>query len=357
MTRHATWSPSGATYWYNHGRGCPARTLPTGREETSSPAAEEGTRLHEVAEKALNRGNWRGVSKEDRKLLEPYVNYVRDLGEDSIFSETEIEASVGLEPITGEKEATGTADALVFNLLDNHVMEVVDLKTGAVRVTPENNLQLMIYLAAVAIELGLKPNEMCRGTIVQGGEVRSCDWSVEQLLELSTDINGWCAQYEDPADRVPKPSDHNCTWCPHLTTCSAIVDHRNAMAAADFAVPEDPDELAEALHMVGPLKKHVAAVEAKALEQMKSGATVTGFKLVAARTNRRWSPDAEEKLVEILGEDAYDHKLIGLSAGDKLLDADTMERLTIKPEGKPTIAPDDDPRPTISNAKEDFAHV
>jgi hypothetical protein len=350
---HATWSPSGATYWYNWGRGCPARTLPPRTPETSSPAAEEGTRLHEVAEKVLKRGNWRGVAKEDKALLEVYVNYVRARAESSPIAELEIEAACELLPITGE-DAAGTADALI--LQPAHVdIEVVDLKTGAVRVTPENNLQLMIYLATLVFEMELTGSDMCRGTIVQGGEIRSCDWTARELRDMAEGVWVWCEEFRDEKPEVP--SDHNCTWCPHITTCKAVVDYANKRAAEEFAVPQGDEELAEALTMVGPLRKYAAAVEGKALEKMKSGVRVPGYKLVAARTNRRWSKEAEQELVDLLGEDAYDHKLIGLTAGDKLLDAETMERLTIKPEGKPTIAPEDDPRPTLNDAKEDFANV
>ena len=347
---HAKWSPSGSPYWYNNGRGCPARVLLPPKEETSSPAAEEGTRLHNLAESILSN-QVETASSADLDKIGEYIDYVTELqfrSDINVF----LEAPVQLAPITGE-EATGSVDCLAIS---ETYLEVVDLKTGAKRVDATSN-QLKMYAAAAILEMGFEGKEVIC-TIHQGGEPHSVVYSVGEVLAFADDVRGYVYQSEQEADAGHtrfNPSENNCQWCPHVVDCKAQAEMRNVIAANDFAVSEDPVQLADELAMTGPLQKWIDEVKARALKIAESGGELPGYKLVRARANRKWVEQAEEKLVALLGDAAYSKKLIGLTAADKLLDAETMNELTIKPEGKPTLAPEDDPRPAINDAAKDFS--
>ena len=59
-------------------------------------------------------------------------------------------------------------------------------------------------------------------------------------------------------------------------------------------------------------------MEGAALAEANKGVSIPGWKLVHAKTNRKWIAGAADKLFALLGDAAYDKKLIGLTAADKL---------------------------------------
>ena len=351
---HAQWSPSGSPYWYNHGDGCPARVLLPPVPETSSVPAEEGTRLHGLSEDYLLDKDPE-ISDEDWEKIGPYCEYIDGLEMENPMGTLLIEEVVNITPITGEEEAHGHADAV---FITPHRVEMVDLKTGFVQVPPERNCQLMMYGAGIAIELDLHPDTVVRLTIHQDGEARSWDTTAGELYDFAEAVKAYVDEAQQYLTDTGAPpyaaSGKNCQWCPHIIDCEAQAGMRTEIAKSDFAVPEDPDELGRMLNMVGPLQHWIKAIEARGLEVAKAGTAPTGYKLVAGRANRKWIDGAEEKVVALLGDAAYDQKLIGLTAADKLIGKEGMAALTFKPEGKPTLAPEDDKRPAINDAKDDF---
>lgn len=77
------------------------------------------------------------------------------------------------------------------------------------------------------------------------------------------------------------------------------------------------------------------------------------------RSNRRYTNEvAIEKVVSDAGFDPYEHKLLGITAMQKLLGKARFEDLLSpyieKPPGKPTLVPDSDDRPAMNTAKNDF---
>ena len=59
------------------------------------------------------------------------------------------------------------------------------------------------------------------------------------------------------------------------------------------------------------------------------------------------------------GLDPFEHKLLGLTAMEKLLGkkrfGEMLSSYVERPQGKPTLVPESDNRPEINNAKTDFA--
>ena len=67
--------------------------------------------------------------------------------------------------------------------------------------------------------------------------------------------------------------------------------------------------------------------------------------------------DAAELLEKLLGTDAFVTKLISPAQAEKALGktkAGVITDLVIKPRGKPTLAPDSDPRPSYGEAAVDL---
>jgi hypothetical protein len=102
------------------------------------------------------------------------------------------------------------------------------------------------------------------------------------------------------------------------------------------------------VNWAGAVKEHAQSV-------LAAGGIVPGYKLVAGRALRRWADEkaAGDKLDDILGDEAYVVKLISPSQAEKKLGrkkAGEIADLIVKPQGKPTLAPEADPRPAIDGA-------
>jgi hypothetical protein len=102
-------------------------------------------------------------------------------------------------------------------------------------------------------------------------------------------------------------------------------------------------------------------VRGYAVRQAIAGTDVTGgrYKVVRGRSNRKLTDKAEGRLTQYLRAEAYDRpKLIGVTEAEKRLAKilgwekpkikELMDEITEKPEGKPTLAPSNDPRPAVS---------
>ena len=69
---------------------------------------------------------------------------------------------------------------------------------------------------------------------------------------------------------------------------------------------------------------------------------------------------AEQTLVELLKDDAYERKLLSVAKAEKLLGkkgAGAIAELITKPRGKPAIVPDCDKRAAIGATEKDFDDI
>ena len=143
---HAKLSPSSAFRWLN----CPGSIrLSAGIEDTSSPAAEEGTRAHELAEAMLGGKKGKADSDEMLAYVQQYVDYVREIAGDSkIYIEQRVDLTEYVP------NGYGTADVITIT---GDTLHVIDLKYGLSRVFPKDNPQL--YLYALGAYTGLKKKD------------------------------------------------------------------------------------------------------------------------------------------------------------------------------------------------------
>jgi len=162
------------------------------------------------------------------------------------------------------------------------------------------------------------------------------------------------------------PGEH-CRFCAARIVCRARAEYNLSLAKHDFRKPPDlsDDEIAEILGRIDELTKWADAVKKHALkEAVDNGKTWPGWKLVEGRSNRKYlSPP---KVISALTAAGYDRDAvvepIGITAMEKLIGkkrlATLLDGLLVKPAGKPTLAPETDPRPaynTAAAAAEDFA--
>lgn len=374
MTAHAKLSASGSHRWAH----CPGSVnAEAGIAERKSTAADEGTAAHELAELVLTGGgachDWIGrqliennawvVDTPMADYVQQYVDYVK-----SHSGHHEYEQQVDFSGwVPG---GFGTADALV---LDGTTLRVIDLKYGkGVHVDAFENTQGLLYaLGAMADYEMVAAIERVIISIVQPRKDNISEWELttDELLKWGEWLSLQAEKALSPdAERVP--GDDQCKFCKAVPTCPALLKLTHEVIATDFDSMGDaanPDtlgdgELAKALGAKKLIASWLDAVERHAFEKLERGEAFPGFKLVEGRSLRQWgdAAKAEQTLVELLADDAYERNLLSVAKAEKALGkkrAGDIADLIVKPRGKPTIVPESDKRPAIGATCADFDNI
>lgn len=130
-----------------------------------------------------------------------------------------------------------------------------------------------------------------------------------------------------------------------------------------------PEQLAEVYRQVERIETFCAAIREKVASDLAAGLTVPGYKLVTApEGDPKWcDQDAAEELLKsfrLKQDQMYNQTVISPSQAEALLKEDSprrwtkVEALITRSDGKPTIAPESDPRPALNvNPVNDFEDV
>lgn len=357
MAEHAKLSTSGAHRWL----ACPGSIkAEEGIPEKTSSYAEEGTLAHSVAESLLL-----GKTPKECDFLEPvqaYVDYVRQIaGKNELFVETRVDFSPWVP------DGFGTSDAIIIDT-ENQTIDVIDLKFGkGIKVDAEDNPQGMLYALGVINDFSWAMDDIKNINLhihqPRLDHISVWSISVDDLLAWGETVKERAAlALTEDAPRIP--GEKQCQWCKAKATCPAILKLAHDVTSKEFDSLDNPDTLTdEQLRYALENRKLVVswfdAVEALVFERLNAGEAFPGFKLVQGRSNRDWmNPDeAEIQLTRLIGEDAYEKKLLSVAKAEKILGkkkASEIASLIVKPEGKPTLAPESDKRPAIGATLADF---
>ena len=222
----------------------------------------------------------------------------------------------------------------------------------------------------------------------------------EELLEFAEFVKVRAALAWQP--NAPRtPGDKQCMWCKVKATCADFavlqqeltegvfdnldetVDEQKVIKLIDDL--EDPFEdykvkpspvhtlTTAQLEQLLPWRKVVEnwwkSVEDELEKRLQNGTDCRKFKLVECRSNRSWRQNELDAVVEDLDlmfgldrSEVVEEKVISPSALEELLIKkgfkrkalpDLMKPLTVKPRGKPTMAPIHDKRPALTITTED----
>lgn len=410
-TTHAILAPSASKRWMT--------CTPSARLEAQVPSKEtaytrEGTIAHSMAEALLNiaiEQSWiswpddfvekfemaLNVAGEGGKLadiftplrqavddakaedLDPWEmmttvsdNYCRFVYEDFLESHKEdpytvllIEQKLKLDEYI--PEGFGSSDAV---LIYGGTLQVYDLKYGkGVKISAKDNPQMKCY----ALGAILGPGELydlatIKMTIIQP---RLAWVSTEETTYW--DILQWASEELRPAAVLAyqgggdfNPGDH-CRFCNVAPRCKALAAKASQLNTnrGDTALMTNA-EITEALTNAQQLKSWLAALEAYALEKALEGETFPGFKVVEGRSVRQISDQvAAMQTLEDAGFDEASYirpkELKTISDLEKLLKKkgfkELLSKYVVKPQGKPALVRESDPRPAIGSvngAMEDF---
>lgn len=369
-SEHALLSSSSSKRWLN----CPpSARLCEAVEDSPSPYAEEGTDAHTLCQYKLELAlgmnpenpveNLTYYNQEMDECAENYKDYVLEVLEEIkqtcsdplIFIEQKLDYSKWVEG------GFGTGDCVI---VADGVMHIIDYKHGkGVKVDSQDNPQMKLYaLGALAIFDGIYDINSISMTIFQPrlANVSERVISKDELLDWAENILVPKAKlaYEGKGDFV---CGEWCQFCKVKQTCRKRAEANMQLAKFDFQKPPliEDSEIEEILPRLDALAAWVEDIKAYALAQALSGHKWKGYKVVEGRANRKYTDEkAVAATVSSAGYDPFEKKLLGITEMQKMLGKNKFEELlsslVIKPQGKPTLAPDSDKRPEFTTAKAEF---
>lgn len=378
---HALLSPSSANRWLT----CtPSARLEDKFPSVDTPATIEGTRAHAWAEYQLciAQGLKDAPAREDLfeddldmvTYAESYAEFVSGLVSvaRATTPDAEVLTEVPLDLSEYVPEGFGTADAVIVG---DGCLYVIDYKYGkGVSVSAERNPQMMLYaLGVLSLFEMVYDIQTVSLNIYQPriGNISTFDISVSDLKQWAAEVLKPAAQKAFAGEGEVVTGSH-CRFCRASAVCrqqakeGVSLFERLSQRKSEMLSPE---EVAEVLSAREQITSWMKSVEDYALQQAIAGEPIQGYKVVAGRAIRRYS-DADAVEARLL-ENGYDaaliyrpRELLTISEMEKLLKksnfATLLGDLVIKPEGKPTLVPDSDPRPALSptvSAINDFENI
>lgn len=368
-SKHALLGASSAARWI----ACtPSARATEGLPDQESTYAAEGTRAHEVCEKALRYklakweagkpfdllSDWaqQSMPTEMFNAANQYVSFLHDqwVGfscRPGVFIEQEVDVS---RWVPG---GFGTCDCL---MIGGGLLHIIDFKYGqGVPVSPVRNPQLMYYaLGAYALFDGLESIDTVRMSIVQPRiqeEPETWELPLSDLLSWAREVLQPAAEMAWRGEGTFCPGEH-CRFCKAHPGCRGWQEKYGPLAGFE-PLPQpaalSDEELGEWLQKVEGLVAYARELEDYAQTALLEGRTLPGWKLVQGRSTRKWTnQDAAFRQMEADGIDEamlYTRTPISLTTAEKMLGkkkfAEVMSAFITRAPGAPKLAKDSDPRP------------
>ena len=367
---HAVLSASSSERWLH----CPpSARLCESYEDKGSDYAAEGTDAHELCEYKLRKAlgmeaqdpteNLTWFNEEMSDCTTGYAAYVLEQVEAAkqtcadpvVLIEQRIDFSRWVE------SGYGTADCII---IADGTLQIIDYKHGlGVLVSAEENPQMQCYaLGALELFDDIYDIGSVRMTIYQPRRDNVSTYEISK-----NELYCWADEVLKPTADLAFAGNGNflcgewCGFCKAKHDCRARADANMELARYDFKLPPllTDEEVEEIISRVDDLVAWAADIKDYALQQAISGKEWNGWKLVEGRSNRKYTNEtAVAGTVADAGFDPYEHKVLGVTAMQKLLGKSRFDELLAayieKPQGKPTLVPESDKRPAINTAKNDF---
>ncbi|MEG9639242.1 DUF2800 domain-containing protein [Enterobacter asburiae] len=336
----------------------------------------------------------------DEEMVESVGRYVDTIWALSQGNELLVEQRVDFSHIVGVEESFGTADGVI---IAGNELQIHDLKYGkGVRVDAEQNEQLQLYaLGALEQFSMLYDFDTVRLFIHQPRLNHVSEWAltVEELQTFGERAQEAAASVIvmfniadcEGIETLPlenfTPGEKQCRFCKAKAVCTAQKMQHMQTAASDFEDLTKPvgeiiadassrvplltiEELAEIYSQADAIESWLKAVRDRVNSELNAGHPVPGFKLVTGKQgNRAWSDEEAARALlkdqfRYKNEEVFDLKLISPTKAEKLIKKANprrwtkVEALITRADGKPTVAPESDPRPALNiNPVNDFDDV
>ena len=369
---HAILSASSSHRWMN----CtPSARLEREFADRETEAAAEGTAAHALCEHKLRRAlkmrSRKPVSKYDCDEMDAYTDgYVEFVLEQ--LAQAKLECADPLVLIEQRldfscwvPEGFGTGDCLI---VADKLLHIIDFKYGqGVLVEAEENPQMMLYaLGALRLFDSLYDITEVSMSIYQPRRDNVSTWAISV-----DELNAWAENVLKPKAELAHKGEGEylpgswCQFCKAAVKCRARTEEKLQLARFEFAPPPllSDEEIEDILAKLDDLTKWASEIQAYAQDAaINHGKMWRGFKLVATRTNRRYTD--EEAVIQAAKDagytDIFRKSLIPITEMEKLMSKKEFNRilgaLVEKPQGRPTLVPVTDKRPALTKtgAGDDF---
>ena len=376
---HAALSASSSHRWLM----CPPSVkLSEQFEDKPSVYAEEGTFLHELSEMKLHRylgdvppevleaqyAEHRGndfYSDEAENVTDEYVDFCIETIESVRAScpDPLILVEHRLDFSEYVPDGFGTGDLVI---VADGVLEIADFKGGrGVRVEADHNSQLMLYGLGALLEFDpLYDIKTVRITIVQPrlNNISTYETTAEELVR-------WAKTEVRPKALLAAKGEGEfcagewCRFCKARYTCRKRSEYHMRLAECDFKQPDllTDEEILDILPVAESLNNWVQDLISYATQQAVNGKDWPGYKLVAGRSVRRYTSEAEviKAATESGFTDIYKTTLLSVGDLEKRMGrkkfSEVLGKFVVKPVGAPQLVPESDPRKPYSDAASDFS--
>ena len=376
---HAALSASSSHRWLM----CPPSVkLSEQFADKPSVYAEEGTFLHELSEMKLHR--YLGDMTPEAIEAQYAEHRDNDFYSDEAENVTDEYVDFCIETIEAVRASCPDPLILVEHRLDfseyvpggfgtgdlvivaDGVLEVIDFKGGrGVRVEADHNSQLMLYGLGALLEFeALYDIRTVRMTIVQPrlNNISTYETTAEELVR-------WAKAEVRPKALLAAKGECEfcagewCRFCKARYTCRKRSEYHMRLAERDFKQPDlmTDEEILDILPVAESLNNWVQDLISYATQQAVGGKAWPGYKLVAGRSVRRYTSEAEviKAATEAGYTDIYKTTLLGVGDLEKRMGrkkfSEVLGKYVVKPVGAPQLVPESDPRKPYSDAASDFS--
>ena len=370
MTNHSLLSASSSHRWLH----CPpSARLCEGYDDKGSNFAAEGTDAHALCEYKLRaalgmeaKDPTEDLSWYDAEMEESangYAAFVMELVEEAKknCSDPVVLIEQRLDYSRYVAEGFGTGDCVI---IADGTLHIVDFKYGrGILVEAEDNPQMMLYaLGALELFDCLYDIDTVSITIFQPRRGNVSTYTLPKA-----DLYEWADTVLAPAAELAWSGEGEyhcgewCQFCKAKADCRKRANANMELAKYEFKQPPllTDEEVEEILGRIDELIAWASDIRDYALQAAIGGKHWTGYKLVEGRSNRKYTDErAVVAAVRAAGYDPYEHKVLGVTAMTTMLGKkqfnDILGGLVTKPQGKPTLVPDSDKRPAMTNIINEF---
>ncbi|MDE2099340.1 MAG: DUF2800 domain-containing protein [Patescibacteria group bacterium] len=321
---------------------CPGSVKACEGIDSAGEAAKRGTRIHTLVELLWNEQPAAGEADEIL-IARAVVEKLAEIGAKYGFSKDEIRIEQQLAMFQTHDDAGGTPDGFAFRAFGD--LLVIDLKTGAKKVSAMRNIQEIFYACTVAQNLDpftLRSLLNLHLVIIQPDGDAQCH--VNEWTMPIAELDAWHAYFKSIIDRAEANPDlrvagEHCRdlFCNARTVCPAYQAWLNeqslgqlSQALAGEQIKPRGEQLAAWLKIEPHIKDLLKQAEedAKAL-LMEDKNAVPGFCLADSFGHYAWND--EKALVKILKEKGLKpaefttSKVISMTALAKVLKTKQIE--------------------------------
>ena len=305
-----------------------------------------------------------------------YVDWVR--GEVEALSlvaesvELLVEQAVPIGHLTGEKGATGTADAVIVYIQNGVThLHVIDLKFGkGKKVSANDNEQMQIYALGVEEQISLTYTLTDESTVTMSIMQPRQDTEPRTITATYAEMQAFAEQVRQAAYEVDmaeathaitgkvqadyiRPDPQACGWCRAKVECLAEPVKR-MVETVDITELSPIDPIADYYAFAEVAETWIKGVRALVAEKLAKGEAVEGLKMVAGcEGHRAWKDEeaAKEAIIKAgykpTVEEMRSPTDLEKEVKKKPLFKTLFDHLITRSPGKPKVVHASDPRPAI----------